>query len=231
MCVSKEVSLAAFIFAVLASLFLCWYFEWERRVVLFVLFYLFLSLMQLSEYFIWSNQDLSDPKQAKANSNASQSSAMFLGFQPVVMYAVMMLMATTSDTYKGLATVLIVLYTLYFVNYLNKVRPETMYVVPCGKGGTCDKNIPVCLRYSWGSNILYSIYLVCVFVVPFFLLPFKMALAWFLIFAGFLFLSMIISKTIGCGWSAPSFWCLLSICVPVIFFFLWKWYLKNETEI
>ena len=84
MCYSKEASLNIFILNILTSYALYTYNSPSNVHKVLALFFGFVGFMQLFDWILWSNQDISDPHQASTNYKTTKIAMFFNHLQPTV---------------------------------------------------------------------------------------------------------------------------------------------------
>lgn len=226
MCISSEVSLLAFFFVLIFSIFNCWYFNCNKKVIALSLIIVFISLVQLVEFFAWNFQNIDDPEIRLKNNLTSRFGALVLYLQPVVIFFVLVYYSSNvsedspGNISKYLALLFLIIYLFNIIPRIIELPDKELTMV-----GGCNSRIV----YSWDSGV-NGLYLPAMIIVILLLLrPRSLALKTVLIFIASLIISAILvySQTYNLSDTedqVPSMWCLLAFTGP-LFIFL---YFRNE---
>lgn len=150
MCINANISVITFVISVVSSLLLINYGleRYKKENMIAGLFFIYISFMQILEYFIWV--DINDIKWG-ANNIASQISAIFIFTQPIVLYLLKLIVLQPPKfnwQYAGVEFIFL-LYVLYcYKNYIVFQKQKSCFP---------DKTTGL-LYWSWLNYIDYIIY-------------------------------------------------------------------------
>ena len=156
MCYSLEASRNIFILNILTCLTV--YYTTSHKVL--AQFFAYIGLIQLFDYILWSNQDLTDPSQEKTNRSATVLSMLTLNLQPIVLALLItqggMLLQDKSKIVVSIYTVVIAIYSWYIYGRINHTVAEDI-------GGVQS------LNWRWTvqpyNEIIYGIYIFCLILL------------------------------------------------------------------
>lgn len=148
MCYSKSLSLKSFLFGIVSSLYL--YHnksdKSDKSVIVISLFFAFVSLMQLVEYFLWS-----DLKCTGINQTTSKIGILLNHFQPVVFLIINMLyLESNNNLNQNILIILNVIYSIYVMYDYKRFLDEKNFCVKPNKKGHLD--------WTWKHNFNYFYY-------------------------------------------------------------------------
>jgi hypothetical protein len=148
MCYSKSLSLKSFLFGIVSSLYL--YHNKsdisDKSVIVISLFFAFVSLMQLVEYFLWS-----DLKCTGINQTTSKIGILLNHFQPVVFLIINMLnLESNNNINQNILIILNVIYSIYVMYDYKRFLDEKNFCVKPNKKGHLD--------WTWKHNFNYFYY-------------------------------------------------------------------------
>lgn len=203
MCFSKEISLKAFIICVLSSLLLITTTKINK---VLGIFYIFVGLMQLIEYFAWN--DLNGEK--GQNKIISLLGPLLNHFQPVILY--LLLKKYISGNYNlEIINILYIIYSIErYYNYIN----NTELLTTVNNDGH--------LYWKWKENFNYNYYHLYMFLIiinysQYNTLIISTIISYILF--GISYLKY--SKNIG------ELWCFGVNGIPLIIYLFQKYYLNN----
>lgn len=205
MCYSKEASLNIFILNILTSYALYTYNSPSNVHKILALFFGFVGFMQLFDWILWSNQDISDPNQASTNYTTTKIAMFFNHLQPIVFgYLLYIYNGKFDDTSKYILGLYILAISLYTFDTYNKIDYTR----------TSNDKRPS-LEWDWNSNryslVVYILFLatLCILSYQNFQYPLNVLFAFLAIFTFLLSNAYYKSKTIG------RFWCKMTAFAPL----------------
>jgi hypothetical protein len=150
MCINAEISILTFAISAFSSIVLIKYGldKYKTENLIAGIFFIYISLMQLFEYFIWS--DINDIIWG-GNLIASKISALFIFTQPIVLYILKLIIIQPPkiNWVYAIIEILFFIYVLYcFNNFMVLQKQKSCYP---------DKNTGL-LVWSWLNYIDYIIY-------------------------------------------------------------------------
>jgi len=150
MCINANISIATFAISVLSSIILIKYglkkYEKENKVA--GLFFIYISLMQIFEYFIWT--DIND-LYFNGNSIASQISALFIFTQPIILYFIKLFVynpPTINWQYAFIESIFFIYVLFCYTKYQTTQQQKSCFP---------DKTTGL-LNWSWINYMDYIIY-------------------------------------------------------------------------
>jgi len=205
MCVNKQTSLISFIIGIVVSIYMYCY-EKNSTLKMIALCWIWVTFMQLFEYFIWSNQTCNN-----TNKHSTKLAFLFNITQPIVVFLLLMNITNSS---KYLASTIIFIYIMLILYFLNTSDYNCLI-----KNKNCSG-----LTYKWWTDFKYGgLLYVCTLITIILLLvkPIKLAI----IIASYILISLLISMFIySCN--VASMWCLLVISFPIFLMIINKVWLK-----
>lgn len=209
MCYTAQDSINAFIFSIVSSTLL-YYNSQSNDLKILALFLGFVGHMQLFDYIFWINAEC-----GKANKLATKFAIVFNHLQPIVLY---LLIKYFGYSQSRLSTIIIIVYTLFMVNYTIKLWPDE----------NCNETTPVCcslpiepsnketvIDWQWNyqpnATIVNSLFLLSFVVSGMDLKENK--LLFILLSVGSFFISTKIPKL---NQAVGRAWCYLASLVPAI---------------
>jgi hypothetical protein len=205
MCVSKEVSLGAFILCTIMCLYLFKRNKPNDRWV--ALFFIYIGCMQYLEYLMWSDQECSGKNQK----------ATEIAFYHNVLQPVVSLIVALYFTNGKLPIYVYIIFILYLLTSLPKIY-EKKYPNQCSK--PCSKeNDGLSWEYTETKNATYVWGVFCLAL----LLPFMTMKKSGPIYAGLLLATYIIAHFISVSRCKNrivppngSWWCLMASIIPFV---------------
>lgn len=178
MCFSKRLSLISFIFGLFSS-FSLWRLglpQWDRENKVLASFFAYVALMQLVDYFLWS-----DPECVTGiNRAASNAGAVLNYMQPVVLLLIALScdLPARSDLLLNMVCVAVLVYTVDFA--CSKIR----------WWGKCSKVKQGHMSWSWVAHLNYWYYhalmcAVCILFSNVYMFPSSLLLSYLLFFISF----------------------------------------------
>jgi hypothetical protein len=145
MCYSKSLSLKSFLFGIISSIYL-YNKHNDKSDIVISLFFAFVSLMQLVEYFLWS-----DLKCTGVNQTTSKIGILLNHFQPVVFLIINMLyLESNNNINQNILIILNVIYSIYVMYDYKRFLDEKNFCVEPNKKGHLD--------WTWKHNFNYFYY-------------------------------------------------------------------------
>jgi hypothetical protein len=205
MCYSKSLSLKSFLFGIISSIYLYTNnnssFNENKTIALF---FSFVSLMQLVEYFLWS-----DLKCTGINQTTSKIGILLNHFQPVVLLLISLfyLESNNSSSFNINQNVLIlinIIYSIYVIYDYKRFLDEKNFCVKPNKKGHLD--------WTWKHNFNYTFYHLLIFLNllnynNYYNLTMSMILSYVIFFVSL----TKFRDNIG------EFWCLMVTGIPFLF--------------
>lgn len=160
MCINANISIMTFVISAISSVILIKYGldKYKTENLIAGIFFIYISLMQLFEFFIWS--DINDLIWG-GNLIASQISALFIFTQPIVLYILKLLIIrpTPFNWAYAVIEVLFFIYVLYcFNNFMVLQKQKSCYP---------DKTTGL-LNWSWLNYmdyiIFFSVFIFSIFI-------------------------------------------------------------------
>ena len=150
MCINANISIVTFIISAFSSIMLIKYGleKYKTENLIAGIFFIYISIMQLFEYFIWS--DINDLVWG-GNLIASKLSALFIFTQPIVLYILKLLIIRPS-TFNWSYAIIEILFFVYVIFCFNNFM-----VLQKQKSCYPDKNTGL-LVWSWLNYMDYIIY-------------------------------------------------------------------------
>lgn len=203
MCYSKELSLASLIFGIFASMTLIYFGNKESSATNKTIgfFYLFVSLMQLVEYFLWIDIDCKNGY----NKLGATVGPILNHLQPVVMLAIASEYLVPEKLMgDSLLIPLNIAYLFYVYNQYTKYLSNKENL--CVKTNKCDH-----LDWTWKKDFNYIFY----FIISFVNVANFYNNTNFMVSFGLSYLLLLVSifkfqKNVG------EFWCLMVTGVPLV---------------
>jgi hypothetical protein len=150
MCINASVSIITFAISVFSSIVLIRYGldKYKTENLIAGVFFIYISVMQLFEFFIWG-----DINNILTGTNAitSQISALFIFTQPIVLYFIKLIVVKPATFNWAYAVIegLFFIYVMYcFKNYMELQKPKSCYVY----------KTTGLLNWSWLNYMDYIIY-------------------------------------------------------------------------
>jgi hypothetical protein len=203
MCINANVSIITFIISAISSIILIKYGldKYKTENLIAGIFFIYISVMQLFEFFIWS--DINDIIWG-GNLIASQISSLFIFTQPIVLYIIKLIIIQPKQFNWAYAIIelLFFIYVLYcFKNYILLEKQKSCYP---------DKTTGL-LTWSWLNYMDYIIYF-SVFIFSIFIyIDFRYAIIASLWLFSILDLSyFIVPKHYG------MLFCFIAGCSPIL---------------
>lgn len=204
MCYSKSLSLKSFLFGIISSLYLyinnnnSSYINNENKTI--ALFFSFVSLMQLVEYFLWS-----DLKCTGINQTTSKIGILLNHFQPVVLLLISLFYLESNNSLDFNIIILInIIYSIYVIYDYKRFLNEKNFCVKPNKKGHLD--------WTWKHNFNYTFYHLLIFLN---LLNYnnysKLTMSIILSYVLFFVSLTKFKDNIG------EFWCLMVTGIPFLF--------------
>lgn len=220
MCYNKESSLKIFLITLFASIFL-FIRNYENDRLLAVIF-IIVSLMQLAEYFMWTDQQC-----GLINNNATKFALIVLLIQPLFFLLSVYLYGNITISKK------IILYLLFVVLLLSSVI--TYYTITYNKNILCSKPRYVNGHLNWDidkilktvPSIITTLFFILYFLSPLILLFLKSkieGLIYILLYSITLLFSIYLNKGYGGSWK--SFWCYTVNYIPLLAILI-GWYFHH----
>jgi hypothetical protein len=153
MCYSKSLSLKSFLFGIVSSLYLYnMNDKSDNSKIVIALFFAFVSLMQLVEYFLWS-----DLKCTGVNQTTSKIGILLNHFQPVVFLIINILyLESNNNINQNILIILNVIYSIYVIYDYKRFLDEKNFCVKPNKKGHLD--------WTWKHNFNYFYYHLIIFL-------------------------------------------------------------------
>lgn len=206
MCYSKETSINVFLLNIITSYALFTYNSSSNVHKILALFFGFVGFMQLFDWILWSNQDITDPHQASLNYKTTKIAMFFNHLQPIVFgYLIYLYQGSLGDISKYILGLYVFAITLYTIDTYNKIDYT---------GVSNDKRPS--LEWDWNANryslVVYLIFLaaLCILSYQNFEYPLNILLAFLSVFTFLLSKAYYKSKTIG------RFWCKMTAFTPLL---------------
>jgi len=205
MCYSKSLSLKSFLFGIISSIYLyinnnnnsSYSFNENKTIALF---FSFVSLMQLVEYFLWS-----DLKCTGINQTTSKIGILLNHFQPVVLLLISLFYLESNKSLDLNIIILInIIYSIYVIYVYKRFLDEKNFCVKPNKKGHLD--------WTWKHNFNYNFYHLLIFLN---LLNYynysKLTMSIILSYVLFFISLTKFKDNIG------EFWCLMVTGIPFLF--------------
>jgi len=142
MCFNKEVSITTYGIGTIGALYL-----WKHNPALSI-FYAWVALMQLIEFFLWNNQNCSDPQINSNNRNISDIGILINHMEPFILW-----IAITGFSKTSLSTdtnIWMIIFCLFTVLYYIGLHPTECTTV--------TKESAPHLYWKWNEGPNYPIY-------------------------------------------------------------------------
>jgi hypothetical protein len=214
MCYSKIASLISFILGTIFNIFVYIKYKDNPKIKSIIIAWQWVIMMQLSEYFIWTDQNC-----GKINKFGTNLALIFNLTQPIIVYLVLMIFSNNvNNINKTISSALILIYIIYILLALNN---NNKYV--------CVKPSSHCshLNLNWWNNFKYGglVYTFVLLAIIFLMLQPK-ELSIFVI--SYISLTLFISIIFySCG--QPSMWCFMVVPFPIFLMLYYEFFL-NEIE-
>lgn len=202
MCINKETSITAFIVGIIITISMMIYLKKPIYIAIGIIWIWVLG-MQLSEFFIWSNQDSCN----NSNKIATNAALILNLTQPIIVFLILSNLDNIKPMSKYVATGVVLFYICYVMYLQNNVTNTT-----------CVKSSESCmgLNLEWWEKFNNGgfIYLICLLLIIIFLTKDNN-----LEIGIFTSIFICIALAISIKWYAcnqPSMWCLM-VCIYPIF--------------
>lgn len=215
MCYSKELSLTSLMFGVFASLVLIYYGSKENSATnkTIGIFFLFVSLMQLVEYFLWIDIEC----KTGYNQLGATIGPLLNHLQPVVLLAVAShYLESTNVIQNSVLIPLNIIYLIYvyrkYIKYVSNKDNLCVKTNQCnGETKTCDEH----LDWTWKKDFNYIFYFIINFInIANFYNNTNLVVSFGLSYLLLLVSIFKFQKNIG------EFWCLMVTGIPLVNVFM-----------
>ena len=199
MCYSKSLSLKSFLFGIISSLYLYNNSSFNENKTI-AMFFSFVSLMQLVEYFLWS-----DLKCTGINQTTSKIGILLNHFQPVVLLIISLFYLESNKSLDFNIIILInIIYSIYVIYVYKRFLDEKNFCVKPNKKGHLD--------WTWKHNFNYNFYHLLIFLNLYNYYNYsKLTMSIILSYVLFFISLTKFKDNIG------EFWCLMVTGIPFLF--------------
>jgi hypothetical protein len=212
MCWDEQTSITTFILGTIINIFVMLYFNTEI-IYLSCIIWQWILMMQLSDYFIWKDQNCGD-----LNKMGTNSALIFNLTQPIVTYLFLISFLDLSKEVKMLSSFTILLYVIYMIYILNQNTYSCI---------TPDKDCKHLNLKWWNDSNYFGKFYVLVLLIIILSMIKPKSLAIFT--AVYVFFAFVISQIFyGCG--GPSIWCWLVVPYPFFLGLFYKYYVMETKE-
>ena len=212
MCFNAPISLATFFLGFIFSLILIFYGnpKYEKENIVFGIMLIFISSVQLMEYFLWS--DINNKN--GINHLMTLICPLLIVCQPIILYIIKIIyfkpkLFSLKDCNLELFILNVIYFGVFLSNYIKYINKNLITTVKKG-------------HLSWPlSNLMNPIfYLILLAINMFYLTDFKYSAIIFIVTYLFSILSYIFF-----GYHIAEMWCFFGSSIPLILFIITKYYL------
>jgi len=211
MCFSASVSLGTFFLGLIFSLILIFYGnpKYKKENIVFGILLIFISSVQLMEYFIWSDIN----NKYGINHLMTLLCPLLIVCQPIILYIIKIIYFKPNlfDSYNFKLFFLNIIYlSIFFYNYVKYLNKDLITTVKKG-------------HLSWPLNNLMNplFYLILLAINMFYLTDLKYSMFLFIVTYLFSILSYIYF-----GYHIAEMWCFFGSSIPLILFIITKYYIS-----
>lgn len=203
MCFNKQSSLAAFIIGIISSLVLIKVGSYKNKPFNYTVgtFFIFISMVQLMEYFMWSDISCTN----NMNKMATMMGHLLIHLQPTLLFLLGYAFYKDKKSNVIITSINLIYFIYVMVNYFGFVNSDKLCTTV--KNGHLD--------WPWKYNFNYSLYLLLGLINILYYFDSILGLILIALLAFFYFVSYKYFNT-----NTGELWCFFSISIPLILVFV-----------